>query len=71
MAGESVLSVVSTELDCGIHKEPHIYPSGSMILSLIFLPWVSDVFFSVSWEVKKTSGNSGQLTDRAAPIGFK
>ena len=35
------------------------------------VPRVSEVFFSVSWEGKKTSGNAGQLTDRAAPMGFK
>ena len=35
------------------------------------LPRVPDVFSSVSWEGKKKSGNGGQLTDCAAPIGFK
>ena len=39
--------------------------------SRYFLPRVPEAFFSVSWERKKTSGNGGQLTDRAAPIGFK
>ena len=33
--------------------------------------WVPEAFFPVSWERKKTSGNGGQLTDRAAPIGVK
>ena len=36
-----------------------------------FLPRVPEVFFSVSLEGKKTTGKGGQLTDRAAPIGFK
>ena len=35
------------------------------------LPRVPEVFFSVSWEGKKTSGNGDQLTDRATPIGLK
>ena len=38
----------------------------SLIVGTFFqfsLPWVPEVFFSVSWEGKKTSGNSGQLAD--------
>ena len=40
-----------------------------LLLLLLFL--VPEVCFSVSLEGKKTSSNGGQLTDRAAPIGFK
>ena len=32
------------------------------------LPWVPEVFFSVSFEGKKTSGNGGQLTDGAVTV---
>ena len=44
------------------------------VVEIMFLgrvPWVPEVFFSVSWEGKKTFGNGGQLIDCAAPIGFK
>ena len=58
--------------DCCKQTESAERSSGLLFLrgpQLIYL--VPDVSFSVSWDGKKTSGNGGQLTDRAAPIGFK
>ena len=50
-----------------IHLFVHYFPE----IFYVSYPGFQASDFSVSWEVKKTSENSGQLTDRAAPIGFK
>ena len=61
----------SVYLISGIHLSNHFIILFMNFLSLMFwveLPRVPEVFFSVSWQGKKTSGNGDQLTDHATLV---